>query len=181
MSCHYSAAILSVNSDVVLCFAIGTAMDVDRCSIDWTFFRKLQLLLHAEPGRQTQCGMSESKSCSIQRLLPLERQHHAHSACWLEACPRPAVAQTGRKQRQEKRVTDKPAQHALACLCAGTVIAAGQSLYLSPNVTALRARGSSPTGKQGLQVQGSYSPSLSSGANVQLTDASGNTLSSMSG
>ncbi|KAL0031002.1 hypothetical protein WJX79_008100 [Trebouxia sp. C0005] len=63
----------------------------------------------------------------------------------------------------------------------GTVIAAGQSLYLSPNVTAFRARGSSPTGKQGLQVQGSYSPSLSSGANVQLTDASGNVLDSKSG
>ena len=77
-----------------------------------------------------------------------------------------------------------PGEHLLTLLCAvfsGTVIAAGQSLYLSPNVVAFRARGSSPTGKQGLQVQGAYSPSLSSGANVQLTDASGNVLDSKSG
>ena len=64
---------------------------------------------------------------------------------------------------------------------AGTVIAAGKSLYLSPDVNAFRARGSSPTGKQGLQVQGPYRPSLSSGATVTLTDASGSTVSTSSG
>lgn len=77
-----------------------------------------------------------------------------------------------------------PGKHVLTLLCAvcsGTVIAAGQSLYLSPDVVAFRGRGSSPTGKQGLQVQGAYSPSLSSGANVQLADASGNVLDSKSG
>lgn len=68
-----------------------------------------------------------------------------------------------------------------AHVLAGTVIAAGASLYLSPDVNGFRARGSSPTGKQGLQVQGPYSPSLSGGASVTLTDASGNTLGSMSG
>ena len=67
------------------------------------------------------------------------------------------------------------------CVFTGTVIAAGQSLYLSPDVNAFRARGSSPTGKQGLQVQGPYSPSLSGGASVTLTDASGNTLDTKRG
>lgn len=64
---------------------------------------------------------------------------------------------------------------------AGTVIAAGASLYLSPDVVAFRARGSSPSGKQGLQVQGPYSPNLSGGYTIQLTDAGGSTLDSSSG
>ena len=66
-------------------------------------------------------------------------------------------------------------------MVAGTVIAAGASLYLSPNVTAFRARGNSPAGKQGLQVQGPYSPNLSGGYSIQLTDDTGSTLDSSSG
>ena len=64
---------------------------------------------------------------------------------------------------------------------AGTVIAAGASLFLSPDVNAFRARGSSPGGKQGLQVQGPYSPTLSGGASVTLVDANGGTLDTASG
>lgn len=68
-----------------------------------------------------------------------------------------------------------------APLLAGTVIAAGASLYLSPDVVAFRARGSSPSGKQGLQVQGPYTTPLSSGYNIQLVDIKGSTLDSSSG
>ena len=64
-------------------------------------------------------------------------------------------------------------------LSAGTVIAAGKSLFLMPDVNAFRARSSSPGGKQGLQVQGPLSSSV--GGSVTLTDASGNTLDSSSG
>ena len=71
--------------------------------------------------------------------------------------------------------------HMAFVLFAGTVIAAGASLYLSPDVTAFRARGSSPTGKQGLQAQGPYSPNLSGGYSIQLTDDTGSTLDSSSG
>ena len=60
-------------------------------------------------------------------------------------------------------------------------MAAGASLYLSPDVNAFRSRGNSPTGKQGLQVQGPYSPTLSGGASVTLVDASGATLDTGSG
>lgn len=61
----------------------------------------------------------------------------------------------------------------------GTVIAAGKSLYLVPDVNAFRARSSSPGGKQGLQVQGPLSTSLTGGS-VTLTDASGGTLDTAS-
>ena len=65
-------------------------------------------------------------------------------------------------------------------LCAGTVIAAGKSLYLVPDVNAFRVRSSTPGGKQGLQVQGPLSASLSGGS-VSLTDATGSTVDSASG
>ncbi len=44
---------------------------------------------------------------------------------------------------------------------AGTVIPAGQSLYISPNVRVFRARASGPSGGQGLFVQGNYAGHLS--------------------
>lgn len=65
-------------------------------------------------------------------------------------------------------------------VCAGTVIVAGKSLFLVPDVNAFRARSSRPGGKQGLQVQGPLSASLSGGS-VTLTDASGGTVDSASG
>ena len=68
----------------------------------------------------------------------------------------------------------------ISVLCAGTVIAAGKSLYLVPDVNAFRARSSTPGGKQGLQVQGPLSASLSGGS-VSLTDATGGTVNSASG
>jgi len=43
----------------------------------------------------------------------------------------------------------------------GTVIVAGGSLYVSPNVAAFRARATNPTGGRGLFVQGNYSRHLS--------------------
>jgi len=56
----------------------------------------------------------------------------------------------------------------------GTVIPAGASLYLSPNVNAFRARASSPHGGQGLYVQGNYSGQLNAwGESVTLTDDTG--------
>jgi hypothetical protein len=56
----------------------------------------------------------------------------------------------------------------------GTVIPAGGSLYVSPNVVAFRARTSGPSGGQSLQVQGPYSGNLSSfGETVQLVKPGG--------
>ncbi len=56
----------------------------------------------------------------------------------------------------------------------GTVIPAGDSLYLSPDVSAFRARGSSPTGSEGRFVQGPYSGHLSNfGEPLTLSDAAG--------
>ena len=49
-----------------------------------------------------------------------------------------------------------------------------------PDVNDFRARSSSPGGKQGLQVQGPLSASLSGGS-VTLTDASGGTLDTANG
>ena len=43
----------------------------------------------------------------------------------------------------------------------GTVIPAGGSLYVSPNVTAFRSRATGPSGGQGLFVQGNYSGHIS--------------------
>ncbi|PYK58711.1 MAG: hypothetical protein DME21_15110, partial [Verrucomicrobia bacterium] len=56
----------------------------------------------------------------------------------------------------------------------GTVVPAGGSLYLSPNVNAFRARASGPRGGQGLFVQGNYSGQLNAwGETVTLTDDTG--------
>ncbi|MGD8501891.1 MAG: lamin tail domain-containing protein, partial [Phycisphaerales bacterium] len=53
----------------------------------------------------------------------------------------------------------------------GTVIVAGGSLYVSPNVAAFRSRPTSPTGGQGRFVQGNYRGHLSSwGETINLTD-----------
>lgn len=67
-----------------------------------------------------------------------------------------------------------------SAVCAGTVIAAGKSLFVVPDVNDFRARSSTPGGKQGLQVQGPLSASLSGGS-VTLTDASGGMLDTASG
>ncbi len=54
---------------------------------------------------------------------------------------------------------------------AGTVIPAGSSIYVSPNVAAFRARPTSPTGNQGHFVQGNYKGHLSSwGETINLYD-----------
>jgi len=45
----------------------------------------------------------------------------------------------------------------------GTVIAAGRSLFVSPDVRAFRARATGPSGGQGLFVQGAYQGHLSNG------------------
>ncbi len=60
----------------------------------------------------------------------------------------------------------------------GTVIPAGSSLYVSPDVTAFRARTQSPKGGEGLFVQGAYEGHLSSfGETVTLSDSAGNEIS----
>lgn len=56
----------------------------------------------------------------------------------------------------------------------GTVIPAGGSLYLSPNVNAFRGRTSGPSGNQGLFVQGPYVNRLpSAGGTLEIIDRSG--------
>lgn len=56
----------------------------------------------------------------------------------------------------------------------GTVIVAGGRLYVSPNVRAFRSRAMSPTGGEGLFVQGDYKGHLSnSGETVTLLDRDG--------
>lgn len=56
----------------------------------------------------------------------------------------------------------------------GTVIPAGESLHLSPNVATFRARSTSPTGGEGLFVQGDYSGHLSNfGELLTLRDSTG--------
>ncbi|PYJ58957.1 MAG: hypothetical protein DME24_14455, partial [Verrucomicrobia bacterium] len=56
----------------------------------------------------------------------------------------------------------------------GTVVPAGGSLYLSPNVNAFRTRASGPRGGQGLFVQGDYRGQLNAwGETVTLTDDTG--------
>ena len=59
----------------------------------------------------------------------------------------------------------------------GTVITAGGSLYVSPDVNTFRARDASPTGGEGRFVQGNYSGHLSSlGETLNLLDADANLL-----
>ena len=63
-------------------------------------------------------------------------------------------------------------------LRAGTVIPAGGSLYLSPNVAAFRSRTTAPRGGMGLFVQGNYDGHLNAwGETLTLTDASGRIVS----
>ncbi|MHC4719883.1 MAG: lamin tail domain-containing protein, partial [Planctomycetota bacterium] len=57
----------------------------------------------------------------------------------------------------------------------GVVITSGGSVYVSPDVTAFRARGTSPAGGEGLFVQGNYAGHLSSwGETINLLDADSN-------
>ncbi len=59
----------------------------------------------------------------------------------------------------------------------GTVIPSGKSLYLSPDVNTFRARGTSPTGGEGLFIQGEFKGHLSSfGETLNLLDDGGNLL-----
>jgi hypothetical protein len=59
----------------------------------------------------------------------------------------------------------------------GTVIPAGGTLYVSPNVNAFRARGSGPSGGQSLVVQGSYQGHISNhGATISLVATDGTVL-----
>ena len=62
----------------------------------------------------------------------------------------------------------------------GTVLPATNSLYLSPNVVAFRARSSGPRGNQGLFIQGNYKGQLSArGGTVLLTDPTGRAVQSL--
>ena len=62
----------------------------------------------------------------------------------------------------------------------GTVIPAGSSLYVSPDVTAFRARGQSPTGGEGLFVRGDYSGHLSNfGETIELWADDGTLVDSL--
>ena len=62
----------------------------------------------------------------------------------------------------------------------GTVIAPGGSLFVCPDVTAFRARATSPRGGEGRFIQGRYSGHLSSfGETLRLRDAAGNLLNSL--
>jgi len=57
----------------------------------------------------------------------------------------------------------------------GTVIIAGGDLYVSPDVSAFRGRSTSPTGGEGLFVQGNYAGHLSSwGETINLLDTDAN-------
>ncbi len=61
----------------------------------------------------------------------------------------------------------------------GTVIVAGNSLYVSPNVRAFRSRPVSPRGNESLFVVGGYDGHLSNwGETITLTDASHSTINS---
>ncbi|MBI1840724.1 MAG: lamin tail domain-containing protein, partial [Verrucomicrobia bacterium] len=62
----------------------------------------------------------------------------------------------------------------------GTVIASGDSLYLSPNVVAFRSRKRGPGGNEGLFVQGNYSGRLSArGEDLRLLDRHGRLVASL--
>ena len=59
----------------------------------------------------------------------------------------------------------------------GTVIPSGESLYLSPDVNTFRARSESPSGGEGLFIQGEFQGHLSSfGETLNLRDPAGNLL-----
>ncbi|HNS20845.1 MAG TPA: lamin tail domain-containing protein [Sedimentisphaerales bacterium] len=62
----------------------------------------------------------------------------------------------------------------------GTVLIAGGTLYVSPDVRTFRGRAQSPTGGQGLFVQGNYKGHLSnSGETVELVDRAGNVVDTL--
>jgi hypothetical protein len=62
----------------------------------------------------------------------------------------------------------------------GTVILAGGRLYVSPDVRTFRSRAESPTGGQGLFVQGNYKGHLSnSGEMVELIDGGDNVVDTL--
>ncbi|OHB65126.1 MAG: hypothetical protein A2Y77_02430 [Planctomycetes bacterium RBG_13_62_9] len=62
----------------------------------------------------------------------------------------------------------------------GTVLPAGGSLYVSPNVRAFRSRTSGPAGGQGRFVQGNYNGHLSNqGETVDLADRSGRRVATL--
>ncbi len=62
----------------------------------------------------------------------------------------------------------------------GTVIPAGGTLYVSPNVAAFRQRSTGPTGGQGLFVVGGYNGRLSLwGESIQLLDPSHNVVNTL--
>jgi len=64
---------------------------------------------------------------------------------------------------------------------AGTVIVAGGSLYLSPDVRLFRQRAASPTGGEGNFVQGNYKGHLSNGGEtLELEDADGRIVARVS-
>jgi len=63
----------------------------------------------------------------------------------------------------------------------GTVIIAGGSLYVSPEVSVFRKRAVSPTGGEGNFVQGNYKGQLSNGGEtVTLEDADGRVVATLS-
>ena len=63
----------------------------------------------------------------------------------------------------------------------GTVIPAGNTLYISPDVATFRNRASGPSGGQKLFVQGGYDGHLSSfGETIELRDANGEIVTSLS-
>ncbi len=61
----------------------------------------------------------------------------------------------------------------------GTIVRAGNSLYVSPNVSAFRAREMSPKGGEGLIVQGYDGHLANSGDTLRLLDDSGRVVSSI--
>lgn len=63
----------------------------------------------------------------------------------------------------------------------GTVIPAGESLYVSPRQVAFRARTTGPSGNQGLFIQGNYNGHISSfGETIDLVAPDGSTVSTVS-
>jgi hypothetical protein len=62
----------------------------------------------------------------------------------------------------------------------GTVIVAGGSLYVTPDITAFRLRATGPSGGQGLFVQGNYNGHLNNfGEQVDLVTGTGTPIASM--
>src|SRR5204863_5971225 len=63
----------------------------------------------------------------------------------------------------------------------GTVMPSNSVLYVSPDVAAFRARGTGPSGGQGLFVVGPYKGQLSArGESIDITDDTGRAVSSYS-